>query len=793
MRLRAIRLSALLQSLLRFWRVNLMCTAGLAIGFAAALIICLNVKQELDFNRFIPDADRLLVLTDLYSRPNSPPLAKDKTPAGVAGWLSQDAPAVQAVARLQPDNWSVLTKKFNALEPFYWTDPNFFDVVRLKAVAGDLKTALDAPYTAVLTRRLARRYFGRDTVVGETIYLQGVSPVKITAVLADFPPNTDMTAELFVSGRSTYGMLYGEDAQPSVQWASAYTFLRLKAGASLSAAEVLAIAARHWHSAYSLPAAFKLVRFPDLHFEPEADGQMGPRGHRDTVTAMSIVAVLIIGLAAINLAALVAAQIEERRGEIAVRKILGARALDVIVLLLCETALVSLLGLLCALSIVEWSLPLINGWLKLDLNPWSNPGFMAGLAILAVAAGTLAGVYPALMLARTSPSPASAAPSKSIGYSDLRRIGWVAAQISLLVMLLTSSQIVYRQWRYATGPALNFDGTHLLQVGTYDLQREAAFKAQVLTLPQVSGAAYSRFMPEQLDARPAWTNARSGRAIQFIRQSVDADFFQLFGVRMLAGRHFSGAYTSQASPTEVILSRAAAQAFGYARTADAVDQVLSYQADERQTQARIIGVVDDMRVASVREPLQPMVFDNEAQAFTCLNIRIKPGGEATALPAIDRFWDQDYPRIFPIQRHFYTDYLGGLYGDMQRQWWTFGLLSVVGICLAILGLSGLSMYLARMHLRDVAIRNALGARKWDIFLLRVAPFVRPLLVGGFMGSVLAWAVMSWWLASFTAHVEIGATPFLLSYGLTALTTLTTLSAHSFLTAPARSSHPLRHG
>lgn len=796
MTLRALGLKSLFRSLLRFWRVNLLCVAGLAIGFAAALIIGLDVRQELDFNRFVPDADHVLVLTAVYSPPNSQPVANDRIPAGLAAWLRQDVPAVTAAARLYPEDWSVRTRKFQSLEPFYWTDPNFFDIVRLKAVAGDLKTALDAPYTAVLTQSLARRYFGRENVVGETLYLQGVSPVTVTAVLADFPKNTDLNRGLFVSGPTSYGTLHLLDINPTWQWESSYTFLRLRSGAALTAADVFKVAARHWRNPYSLPSAFKLIPFPDLHFEPEADGQLAPRGHRDTLTGMTVVAVLVIGLAAINLAALMAAQIEERRDEIATRKVLGARAVDVIVLLLCETTLVSLLGLLCALSIAEWTLPLINRWLKLDLDLWSNPGFTGAMATLTVFAGMLAGVYPALRLARTPPVTASDTGSKTLaktlGTSDLRRIGWVAVQISLLVTLLTSSQIVHEQWRYATGPALNFDGTHLLQVEAFDTRREAEFKKGVLALNEVEGAAFSRFVPEQIDIRLGWASSRSGKTVQFTRQSVDTDFFRLFGIRLLAGHNFAGIYDSDAPPAEVILSRSAAEALGYTRPADAIGRVLDYQADHMQRHARIIGIVDDMRIASVREPPQPMVFDSAASVFTRLNVRLKPGGEAAALPAIDRLWDRYYPKISLINRHFYTDYLSGLYGDLERQWWTFGLLSVVGICLAVLGLSGLSMYLARMHLREIAIRNALGARRWDIFLLRIKPFVAPLIVGSLTGSALAWALMLWWLASFAAHIEIGAAPFLVSCGLTALTALVTLSAHSVLTTPARSSHPLRH-
>jgi len=262
-------------------------------------------------------------------------------------------------------------------------------------------------------------------------------------------------------------------------------------------------------------------------------------------------------------------------------------------------------------------------------------------------------------------------------------------------------------------------------------------------------------------------------------------------VRLLAGRTFSHVYSENHPPEEIILSRSAAEALGYHNLADAVGRPLDYQGDHAHLHARIIGVADDMRVDTVRQPLQPIVFDNQSFFFSRLNVKLRPGREAETLATIDRLWQTDYRTVNPINRRFYSDYLRALYNDMIQQWWAFGLLSVVGVCLSVLGLTGLSIYLARTRRREIAIRNALGARLWDIFRLRLQPFVKPLAVANLGAGLLSWLVMSWWLSSFSAHVDIGPLPFLVAGAITVLITLATLTTHSLLAAPARSSQPLR--
>ena len=787
MSLQASGLVHVCRSLLRFWGVSLLNIFGLAIGFAAAIIIGLYVSSELSFDRFIPQADRILMVTTVYSPSNSPVVSSDKSPAGLAGWLRDDSPLVEAAVRVNPVDWAVKSPRHESLENLYWADSNFFDVLPVKSVAGDLKTALDRPFTMVLTQRMARRYFGRDDVVGQTLLINGASPVEVTAVLADFPPNTSLNREIFVSGRSDYSMLTVLDQKPEWQWASCYTFVRLKPGAHLTPDVVKQIAARNWRSQYNLPTDFHLIPLPEVHFQPEADSQIATRNHRDTVLAMAAVSGVILLLAAANLAGLMTAQIDERRTEMAVRRSLGARRHQLFLHILSEALVINLIAMAAGLALVERILPFINTPMGLRLSLWTSPVFVVCFVAGAIVAGMLGALYPAMVL--SAPRQGNGGIDNS-GRTYLSRIGWIVAQFTLLITLLISSQVVYRQWVFATGTALNFDANRVLMVVIYDTPSQFEFKRRVLAIPGVEEAAFSRFIPEERDVRPAWAKSRSGQPVQFIRQSVDTDFFRMFGVRLISGKSFSGVSVDDVQPHEVILSKSAAAALGY-RPDDAIGRVLDYEGDRTHIRSTIIGVVDDMRINTVREPAQPMVFDSKAGFFTRLNVKMKPGHDTAALAAIDRLWKQQYPAAAPIIRYYYSEYLGGVYQDMIQQWWAFALLSGVGVCLSVLGLSGLSIYLARARSREIAIRNALGARLWDIVRLRLEPFVKPLLVAHLAAGLLSWALMTWWLSSFDSHIPLSPGAFVTAGCLTIFITLITLTAHIVVTSPARSSQALR--
>jgi putative ABC transport system permease protein len=404
----------------------------------------------------------------------------------------------------------------------------------------------------------------------------------------------------------------------------------------------------------------------------------------------------------------------------------------------------------------------------------------------------LGALYPALALAAAHPRFSRNRPPSSSG-PLLSRSLWTVARFSLLILLLMTSYTVYQQWRFATSDALNHDASRILLINTSsDVPADLSLRQPLLTLKGVEKATYSRSLPEQANIWPDWIRRADGQIIQAQRQSVDPHFFDFYDAHRLAGRTFSTTYPELVPARDVVINRAALLALGFGRPQDAVGREISLARDNGDTVSRIIGVVDNIRLADVREPAPPMIFDNQSVFFNRLSVKLVSGSEAETLSQIRHIWQQAYPRAGPLEVQSYSEYVHAEYADMYQQWYVFGLLSAIGVTVCIFGLIGLSIHIYRTDRKEIAIRNALGASKADLIALRLKPYLRPLLIANLIAGPLAWLIAVAWLRTFALHVNPSWIAVVLASASTFIIAFGTLAIHTALAQPARSSSPLRN-
>src|SRR5262245_36436735 len=180
---------------------------GLAVGLAAAILIALYVRQEFSYERWIPGHERIFRVSEIYHLSGAPPRAVDLTLPGIAGLMRVDFPSIQAIARLIMESLSVRQGETEANERIAWADPDFFAVMPLPVIAGELTNALSEPDGIVLTRSLARKYFGRDDPVGEVLEVGRQHPMRVMAVIEDLPPNTHLAVDVIGSGRAAFSRM----------------------------------------------------------------------------------------------------------------------------------------------------------------------------------------------------------------------------------------------------------------------------------------------------------------------------------------------------------------------------------------------------------------------------------------------------------------------------------------------------------------------------------------------------------------------------------------------------------
>lgn len=524
--------------------------AGLAVGFAAALFVALFIRDEHSFERFLPGYEHIYRLYSLHKFPGDARLEESEgTLTDVAEWLKLEFPTVQYVTRLAADRRSVRNGEIEADEPLVWADPDMFDVFELPAVAGDLKTALSSPDSIVLTRAMARKYFGRDTPIGSSLEIDRRHVVKVTAVIEDLPANTHLQLKIIGSTRASFAKVGGSDVP---------TYLRLTPGASvqvidramdgaISRRESLDVAVggeQAFRTHVELHMRLLPVTAVHLH-RVSTTGVFDARPDSGALYGLGAIGGLILVVACLNYVNLMTARGARRALEVGVRKASGATQRDLIVQFIGESLIYMLLALLVAVVLVELTLPAFNGYLQRDIRftYLSDPLLAFGMLAAGLVAGVLAGAYPAFVLSRFRPVTVLKGKQVIAAGSGVVRQSLVVIQFAVLIGLIFAAGVIYRQTSFAMNEGLRLSKDQVVILRT---TCNAALKNELQSLPGVRLLACSSNAPLQLTASSGGALQPQGKGQRFEISMVDFQFFELYGLRPVAGRFFDRNHATDA-------------------------------------------------------------------------------------------------------------------------------------------------------------------------------------------------------------------------------------------------------
>lgn len=797
-------LVAALRNLVRNKLYAVINIVGLSVGFTAAILVALFVRAEFSYENFLPNFARTYLATEIISVPGAKPVVVSYTPAELAGWLKLDFPAIEAVTRLQSERTSLRHAAIEATEVIYWADPNFFEVISLPAIAGDIKTALQQPDGMVLTRAIARKYFGRDDAVGQTIEIGRKHAMRIAAVVEDLPSNTHLEMQIFASGSASFSSLAVADAKPpplssGSNEARTKTYFRLVPGASLAELQraLPAFVARHARAEGLFSIELPILPIAEIHLR-SAEASMDdtrPRSSLSTIYAISAVGILIILVASINFVNLMTARATRRAVEVGVRKTAGATRRDLVLQFIGESILYTLLAMLVAMMLVELLLPTFNTSFDraIDFDYWREPVLLVSLMSLALIIGVLAGSYPAFILSTFSPAQVlKSVVLPAAGSGRVRQI-LVSCQFAILIGLIFSTALIYRQTRYAANEGLRLDDNQILAI---ESSCQGAFKEAIAALPGVLGAACSYSAPTVPTYNQRYFTPAGHERIFAWHTSVDTGFFELYGLRPLAGRFFSEEHgadqvaqnKSSDKADAVIVNETFVSKMGVASLQAAVGQTLNCGP---QQSCEIIGVVSDYAEASVREVIPPTLYRFDPREFRLLSAKLRGQNLPETLQAIDRLWKQlGDPK--PVYRIFVNQRVQQLYLDISRQMQLFSVFAVVALCIACLGLFGLSAFMAERRTKEIGIRKATGASTSDVMRLLLWQFSKPVLWANLIAWPVSAYVMSHWLQGFAYHVNLEAWLLLAATMVALAIALLTISVHCYLVARAKPIRALRY-
>ncbi|NCC73848.1 MAG: ABC transporter permease [Sphingobacteriia bacterium] len=768
---------------------------GLAIGLAAFIFIILWVQNEVSYDKYHEKAGRIYrIESDFTISGKHDQFAIVPIPMGPA--LKLEFPEVETFCRFS-DLGNTLIKygeKEFYEEDFYFADSTVFSVFTHKMLMGNPQTCLTEPFSIVISQNTSKKYFGNENSVGKMLEIGNQRNYKITGVFEDMPANSHLRFDALLSV-SSIAALRGVDTfnsmEPGRFWnIGVYTFLLLNENSRM---EQIQEKFSGFYDKYMKPvgdainASFNLRSTPltKTHFDGNYAADL-PKGNITYIYILSAIGIFILLIASINYMNMATARSEKRAREVGIRKVAGAQRQQLIVQFISESLLMAFAAFIVALALVNiliGDFALLTGK-QMDFGVLSNPLLFLFILAVTFLIGVLSGTYPAFYLSSVKPVTVIKGSGIEGGKkgSLLRKI-LVVFQFAIAIALIIGTLVVSDQLRFLQNKDLGFTKDNMivleLQDSTFRSKVES-FKAELMSNPGIESVSNSTGVPSRLGWIQVVRIEKDTSMIEdvMVINQVDYNFINTYGLKLTKGRNFDQTMGTDREES-VIVNQAAVDAYGWGD--DAIGKKIHWGWDIGYTGGRmlkVIGVVEDFHYQSLHNKVDPAMLFLGEEEKGMLSIRIKPEETSQTLAFIEDKWNQfDARRPFDYQ--MLTDILGEQYRAEFRLGKLLGIATFLTIFIALLGLLGLSSFIAEQKTREIGIRKVMGAT----FLQILGQLYREFFILIVIAFVLAipfalWQLHSWLENNFVYHNGISAITVLLSGLLAILISIMALSFHT---------------
>ena len=788
-----------LRSMIRQRMYALINIIGLAVGLTSFILIFLFVRHELSFDRFYPGADRIYRV--YKGDPGPEYLGKDfsaRTPAGLASALVQEFPEVEFATTLESQTALLGFNQENHYENGILADGQFFKVFPLHFLAGDPQKALESPESIVLNESLAKKIFGEEDPLGQTIAYQDGGPYTVTGIMEDLPSNSSFK---FSFVRSILSLPdYIRDRNFAERWFSnsAYTFFRLAEGASAAGLEgkLPALLEKYKGDDTNLPFEIEYFIQPlaNLHLENRASEDIGLKGNPRYVRLFALIAILVLILACANYMNLAIARMIGRVGEVGLRKTIGASRKQLAGQFLGESILNAFLGLLLALALTQYFLPVFGRFLQrpITLNYSDDPWLLPGLLLLVMIVGILSGSYPAFYLSSLRPVAAlKGKADRRLGGIKIQR--WLlAGQYMISIALMASSVVIYKQFRFIQNKELGYSTEHIVTIPIRDQvihEKIDLLKNQWVKHPGIIMATASSSLPTHVDASRMInydyeTGGEQAGALKVYRVRVDEEYLEVFNIDLLAGRNFSPDRALD-KETGRIINETAAKALGWT-----AKEAVGKKINDLGQAKTVIGVMKDIHMHSMHQAIEPLMLTAHQQYQGFVSVKIRPANLGQTIDFLEESFQEH--TAYPFEYHFLDDRFDQLYQADRKLGEMFGVFTLLSILIASLGLFGLAAFVTNDRTKEIGIRKVLGASEESIVFMLSGDFLKMVFLGLALAIPIAWYGMNRWLQGFAYHIDLQWWMFGLSGLVTLLIAISCVSFQSLVAAWANPVDSLRN-
>lgn len=775
---------------------------GLISGMTCSLLIFLFVADELSYDRFNKDAERIYRVVKDFVNTDGSRLPDATTPPAIAPAIQKEIPGIEHVTRVFPpwgNNYLVTYNDKNFYEKkVFRADSSFFDVFTFSFAEGDARSAFKEVKSVILTETTAQKYFGNENPMGKVLKIDSFGDLMVSGVLKDLPENAHFHFDFLLPVRT-----FGLGIDNNWRFHNFYTYIKLQPNVNIAnvESEIKALYKRHRPDENNI---YYTQALTGIHLGSNLKWELEPNGDRLYVIVFSIVGIFIILIAAINYINLVTARSALRAKEVGVRKVAGAGQGSLIRQFLLESVLMSLLSAVIALLIAQLLLPLVNTITskQLALNPGTSYNvicFISGAVLL----GILAGLFPALYLSSFQPTVVLKGVNvNEKGVFNLRK-ALVVVQFTISVALISGSLIIYRQVSYIQSARLGLNKDQVLITQNYNNipdSRKSSFENELRQIRGVKNAAASGGIVGGLNytRRLNLKGSDNGAVVNFLFTGYD--YLDVLEIKLREGRNFSRDFpadvlsevsnkTLEQDIGSIILNERAV------KDLDIPDPVIGRQIQwnangDTTYYVKVIGVTEDFHFASFRNEIKPFAFLVRPQGADNMTLKLSTQNLTATLQQIENKWRQFLPER-PFQYSFLDETFARLYKAEANFQKIFIALVLLSIVIACLGLFGLSAFTAERRIKEIGIRKVLGASVTGITAMLSKDFLILVITANLIAAPLAWWGMNRWLQGYAYRIEVNAWIFLIAAGVSVLIALFTVSFHSIKAATTNPVKSLR--
>ena len=780
-------------------------TLGLALGLAACIIILLYVQDELSYEKSFKNNEHIYRLVqdfpmgDHLSQTASVPYATKNT-------MAEDFPAINNTALIfRPSSWgnaTLLNYEGNEFyeDEFVFAEHSFLKIYDFNFIKGDPTTALMAPNELIITKSVAKKYFGDADPIGKRLNLNRFRDLEVIGVIEDLPHNTHLQFDMLASFETFRTFFANNPDFFDTQWISPQAWMYFTVEDPKDVKRIREqlptfVKAHYPEVLVEKGVALGIQKVNDVHLNSHRELEFKTNGNMQHVYIFSSIAILILIIAIINFMNLATSRSAKRGKEVGLRKVMGANREMLVTQFMGEAILTTFLSLLIAMFIIYNVLPWYNGisGKSIDFQLFQNPTLLGGIVVLLIIVGLLSGSYPSIIMSAFNPTDVLKGRiiNSNLGGNILRKI-LVVGQFVVSITLIICIGIVYKQLQYIHTLDLGFNKEQIVLADVNFNQRNqyTAFKNTLEANTTISAVTMmGGSIPGQEEL---FENAfvESGTPVEeqqwFSVFFAAHDFEKVLNLEFLQGHSFQ--IGNSVDSVGYIINEATARTLGW--NDDVIGRSLDRVNGNNVRTGTVIGLVKDYHYRSLYDPIKPLVI-GLAQGGAKLCIKINSEDLKGTMEFIQEEWKSKFETT-PFRYSFMDNDYDKLYEKEEKLSKVVQYFSALAIFIACLGLLGLSSFSTENRKKEIGIRKVNGATTFELLILLTKDFSKLVLMAFIISIPVSYYFGNLWLNDFAYRTDIGIDVFIVAGISALLIAIFTVSYHTIKVALKNPVNSLRY-